>query len=171
MVLLGSVPDPEDEAVLEFMNLDRSMKLAVIEITTSVLIKIVPLIEIVLIILMGRETGRSNLICNHLWSETGVSLVVIFCGGLRYILLDVVSINISACSGTILVRVSTTAVTQLGSTALTRARVKDETGAEDWFFLSKSNDLAKSLSSATSDEKTRVEKLVPTLATTALARD
>nr|GFC20375.1 hypothetical protein [Tanacetum cinerariifolium] len=58
-----------------------------------------------------------------------------------------------------------------GSTALTRAGVEDETGAEDWFFLSKSNALTKSLSSATSDETAGVEELVPTLATTALARD
>nr|GFC41017.1 hypothetical protein [Tanacetum cinerariifolium] len=62
-------------------------------------------------------------------------------------------------------------VTQLGSTALTEAGVGDETGAEDWFFLSKSNALTKSLSLATLDETTGVEELVPTLATTALARD
>nr|GEY97428.1 hypothetical protein [Tanacetum cinerariifolium] len=62
-------------------------------------------------------------------------------------------------------------VTQFGSTALTGAGAKDETGAEDWFFLSKSNALTKSFSSATSDEIAGVEELVPTLATTALARD
>nr|GFA49070.1 hypothetical protein [Tanacetum cinerariifolium] len=59
-----------------------SMKLAfieittLVEITTSVLIEIVPPIEIVLIILMGlngRKTERSNLICNHLRSETATS--------------------------------------------------------------------------------------------------
>nr|GFC32146.1 reverse transcriptase domain-containing protein [Tanacetum cinerariifolium] len=43
---------------------------------------------------------------------------------------------------------------QFGSTALTGAGVEDEAGAraEDWFFLSKSNALTMSLSSATSDE-------------------
>nr|GEW94421.1 hypothetical protein [Tanacetum cinerariifolium] len=110
----GSVPDPEDEAILEFKSLDTisvklanclrhtlrlrnrslvswsliswrlnnlgSMKLALVEIrlveiTTLVLIKIIPPIEVVLIILMGRKTGMSNLICNHLRPETGVSLV------------------------------------------------------------------------------------------------
>nr|GFC52880.1 hypothetical protein [Tanacetum cinerariifolium] len=96
MVLLGSVPDPEDEAALELTNLDSvslvsrsliswrlinlgSMKLALIEIrlveiTTSVLIEIIPPIEIVLIILMGRETGRLNLICNHLSNALTISL-------------------------------------------------------------------------------------------------
>nr|GEX91985.1 reverse transcriptase domain-containing protein [Tanacetum cinerariifolium] len=119
MVLLGSVPDPEDEAVLELTNLDSIL----VEITTSVLIEIVPPIEIILIILMGlnmRKTGRSNLICNHLRSETGVG---------------------------------------------------DVAEAEDWFFLSRSNALTISLSSATSDEIAGVEELVLTLATTALARD
>nr|GFD13820.1 hypothetical protein [Tanacetum cinerariifolium] len=62
-------------------------------------------------------------------------------------------------------------VTQLGSTALTEVGVGDEVEAEDWFFLSKSNALIKSLSSATSDETTGVEELVPALAKTAFARD
>nr|GFC83793.1 hypothetical protein [Tanacetum cinerariifolium] len=44
-------------------------------------------------------------------------------------------------------------------------------GAGDWFFLSKINALTMSLSSATSDEMDGVDELVPTLATTALARD
>nr|GFD00274.1 hypothetical protein [Tanacetum cinerariifolium] len=44
-------------------------------------------------------------------------------------------------------------------------------GAEDWFFLSRSNALTISLSSATSDEMAGVEELAFTLATTALARD
>nr|GEY02766.1 hypothetical protein [Tanacetum cinerariifolium] len=68
----------------------RSMQLALIErrwvrlveISTSVLIKIVSPIKIVLIILMGRKTGRSDLVSNHLGSETGVSLIVI-CGDTR----------------------------------------------------------------------------------------
>nr|GFA70489.1 hypothetical protein [Tanacetum cinerariifolium] len=107
------------------------MELALIEITTLVLIKIVPPIEIVLIYLMGRKTGRSNLICNHQRSKTGVSLV---------------RDNFST-------------------------RVGDETRAEDWFFLSKSNALTISLSSATLDEIAGVEELVLTLETTALARD
>nr|GFB04491.1 hypothetical protein [Tanacetum cinerariifolium] len=48
--------------------------------------------------------------------------------------------------------------------------VVDGVRAGDWFFLSKSNALTMSLSSATSDEMAGVEKLIPTLATTALAR-
>nr|GFA15362.1 hypothetical protein [Tanacetum cinerariifolium] len=113
------------------------MKLALVEITTSVLIEIVPPIEIVLIILMGRKTGRSNLICNHLRSETGVSFVR----------------------------------DNFGSTALTGAGVGDEVKAEDWFFLSRSNALTISLSSATSDEIPGVEELILILAMTTLARD
>nr|GFA77269.1 hypothetical protein [Tanacetum cinerariifolium] len=65
MVLLGSVPDPEDVAVLELINLDSIL----VEITSSILIEIVPPIEIVLIILMGMKTGRSNLIRSHLRSN------------------------------------------------------------------------------------------------------
>nr|GFD57778.1 hypothetical protein [Tanacetum cinerariifolium] len=61
-------------------------------------------------------------------------------------------------------------VTQFGSTALTGAGVEDEAGAKDWFLLSKSNALTKSLSSETSDETAGVEELVLTLATTPLAR-
>nr|GFC53732.1 hypothetical protein [Tanacetum cinerariifolium] len=48
--------------------------------------------------------------------------------------------------------------------------VEDEAGAEDWFFLSRSNALTISLSLATSDEIAGVEELVLTLVTTALAR-
>nr|GEY85225.1 reverse transcriptase domain-containing protein [Tanacetum cinerariifolium] len=54
---------------------------------------------------------------------------------------------------------------------LALTRVVDGVVAEDWFLLSKSNALTMSLSSATSDEITGVDELVPTLATTALARD
>nr|GEY99269.1 hypothetical protein [Tanacetum cinerariifolium] len=147
IVLPGSVPDPEDEAILDFKSLDtisvklanclrhtlrlrnmilvsrsliswrlinlESMKLAMVEIrlveiTTSVLIKIIPPIEIFLIILMERKTERAG--------------------------------------------------------------VEDEAIAEDWFFLSKSNALTISLSSETSDEIAGVEELVLTLARTALAR-
>nr|GEZ32848.1 reverse transcriptase domain-containing protein [Tanacetum cinerariifolium] len=61
-------------------------------------------------------------------------------------------------------------VTQFGSTALTGAGVVDRVGAGDWFFLSKSNALTMSLSSTTSDEMAGVDELVPTFATTALAR-
>nr|GFC59124.1 hypothetical protein [Tanacetum cinerariifolium] len=61
-------------------------------------------------------------------------------------------------------------VTQFGSTDFTGAGVVDGVRVEDWFFLSKSNALTMSLSSATSDEMTEVDELVPTLATTALAR-
>nr|GEU84613.1 glutamyl-tRNA(Gln) amidotransferase subunit A, chloroplastic/mitochondrial [Tanacetum cinerariifolium] len=50
-------------------------------------------------------------------------------------------------------------------------RVVDGVGAGDWFFLSKSNALTMSLSSATSDEMAGVDELVPSLATTALACD
>nr|GFC81935.1 hypothetical protein [Tanacetum cinerariifolium] len=62
-------------------------------------------------------------------------------------------------------------ITQLDSTALTRAGVVDGVGVGDWFFLSKSNAVTMSLSSATSDEMDGVDELVPTLETTALARD
>nr|GFC08590.1 hypothetical protein [Tanacetum cinerariifolium] len=112
----GSVPDPEDEAMLELMNLDiisirlanclrhilllrnwglisrslidlGSMKLALVEsrlveIAPSVLSKIIPSVEIVLIILNRRESGRSDLVYNHLRTETGVSLIIIGCCGL-----------------------------------------------------------------------------------------
>nr|GEV42729.1 Gag-Pol polyprotein [Tanacetum cinerariifolium] len=57
------------------------------------------------------ESGRSNLICNHLRTETGVSLTVIGCCGVRHILLDVVLVNVSAGRGTVLVRMITTAAT------------------------------------------------------------
>nr|GFD12296.1 hypothetical protein [Tanacetum cinerariifolium] len=50
------------------------------------------------------------------------------------------------------------------------AGLVDGVRAEDWFFLSKSNALTMSLSSATSFEMAGVDELVPTLATTALAR-
>nr|GEY28353.1 reverse transcriptase domain-containing protein [Tanacetum cinerariifolium] len=112
----------------------RWVEIRLIEISTSVLIKIVSPIEIVLIILMGRKTKRSDLISNHLRLETGVSLI-------------------------------------FGSTALTGAGVVDRVGAEDWFFLSKSNALTISLSSATSDEMAGVDELILTLATTALDHD
>nr|GFB04066.1 hypothetical protein [Tanacetum cinerariifolium] len=71
---------------------------------------------------------------------------------------------------TILVRVSTTASDIVWLNCFTEAGVEDEAGAENWFFLSKSNALTISLSSATSDEIDGVEELVLTLATTALAR-
>nr|GFB13865.1 hypothetical protein [Tanacetum cinerariifolium] len=130
------------EVELALIEITSLVEIRLVEITTSVLIKIIPPIEIILIILMGRKTGRSNLICNHLRLETGQFWYE---------------------------RVPSQ-VTQLGSTALTRAGVEDEAGAEDWFFLSKSNALTMSLSSATSDETAGVEELVLTLATTALAR-
>nr|GEZ62367.1 hypothetical protein [Tanacetum cinerariifolium] len=60
---------------------------------------------------------------------------------------------------------------KFGSTALTGAGVVDGVRAGDWFFLSKSNALTISLSSATSDEMVGVDELVPTLATTTLAHD
>nr|GFB97083.1 hypothetical protein [Tanacetum cinerariifolium] len=49
--------------------------------------------------------------------------------------------------------------------------VGDGAGAEDWFFLSRSNALTMSLSSATSDEMVGVEEFEFTLETTALAHD
>nr|GFC78428.1 hypothetical protein [Tanacetum cinerariifolium] len=85
------------------------IEVRLVEISTSVLIKVIPPIKIVLIILNGRESGRSNLICNHLRTETGVSLTVIGSCGLRHILLDVVLINVFAGRGTVLVRMITTA--------------------------------------------------------------
>nr|GEV73371.1 hypothetical protein [Tanacetum cinerariifolium] len=65
--------------------------------------------------------------------------------------------------------VTHTLVTQFGSSALIGAGVEDRVGAEYWFFLSSSNALTISLSSATSDEIDGVEELEFTLATTALA--
>nr|GEW16156.1 hypothetical protein [Tanacetum cinerariifolium] len=59
---------------------------------------------------------------------------------------------------------------ELDSTALTGAGVVDGVGVGDWFFLSKGNSLTMSLSSATPDEMAGVDELIPTLATTALAR-
>nr|GFC89729.1 hypothetical protein [Tanacetum cinerariifolium] len=150
MVLPGSVPDPEDKAVLRSLIYLGSMKLALIERRwveirlVEVWIKIVSHIEIVLIILMGRKTRRSDLISNHLRSET---------------------------AGQFWYEWAPPQVTQFGSTALTGAGVEDGVGAGDWFFWSKSNALTISLSSATSDEMAGVDEFVLTLATTALARD
>nr|GFC14023.1 hypothetical protein [Tanacetum cinerariifolium] len=42
-----------------------------VEIAPSVLSKIIPSIEVVMIILNRRESGRSDLVCNHLRTETG----------------------------------------------------------------------------------------------------
>nr|GFC15608.1 hypothetical protein [Tanacetum cinerariifolium] len=92
------------------------------------------------------ESGRSNLICNHLRAEIGVSLTVIGSCGLRHILLDVVLINVYAGHETVLVRMITTA----GNTT-------------------RNNALTISLSSATSAETTGVEGFELTLETTALA--
>nr|GFD42051.1 hypothetical protein [Tanacetum cinerariifolium] len=75
-------------------------------------------------------------------TETGVSLTVIGCCGLRHILMDVVLVNISAGRGTVLVH-------------------------HDYHRRSA---LTISLSSATSAETARVEEFKLTLATTALAR-
>nr|GFB35036.1 hypothetical protein [Tanacetum cinerariifolium] len=50
-------------------------------------------------------------------------------------------------------------VTQFGLTTLTGAGVVDGVEAGDWFFLSKSNALTISLSSATSDEMAEVDEL------------
>nr|GEX50185.1 hypothetical protein [Tanacetum cinerariifolium] len=60
---------------LALIEITTLVEIRLVEITTSVMIEIVPPIEIVLINLMGRKTRRSNLICNHLRSKTGVSLV------------------------------------------------------------------------------------------------
>nr|GEZ97102.1 hypothetical protein [Tanacetum cinerariifolium] len=87
----------------------RWVEIRLVEISSSVLIKIVSPIEIVLVILMGKKTGRSDLVSNHLRLKTGVSLIVICGGCLRHILLNVVSISIFVGSGTILVCVGTTA--------------------------------------------------------------
>nr|GFB94106.1 hypothetical protein [Tanacetum cinerariifolium] len=59
-----------------------SMKLALVEsrlveIAPSVLSKIIPSVGVVLIILNRRESGRSDLVRNHLRMETGVSLIII----------------------------------------------------------------------------------------------
>nr|GFB24645.1 hypothetical protein [Tanacetum cinerariifolium] len=121
----------------------RWVEIRLVEISISVLIKTVSPIENVLIILMGRKSGRLDLISNHLKSETGQFWY----------------------------EWAPPQVTQFGSTALTGAGVVDGVEAGDWFFLSKSNALTISSSSATSDEMAGVDELVPTLATTALARD
>nr|GFB64662.1 hypothetical protein [Tanacetum cinerariifolium] len=122
----------------------RWVEIRLVEISTSVLMKIVSPIEIVLIILMGRKTERSDLVSNHLRSEI---------------------------AGQFWYEWAPPQVTQFGSTALTGAGVVDGVGAGDWFFLSKSNALTISLSLAMSDEMAGVDELVPTFATTALARD
>nr|GEW93276.1 hypothetical protein [Tanacetum cinerariifolium] len=62
--------------------------------------------------LMGRKTGRSDLVSNHLRSETDVSLIRDNFGMRGY----------------------HRKVTQFGSTALTGAGVVDGVGAGDWFF-------------------------------------
>nr|GFC30007.1 hypothetical protein [Tanacetum cinerariifolium] len=134
------------------LDLPRSIKLALIErrwveirlVEISTSVKIVSPIKIVLIILMGRKTGRSDLVSNHLRSKT---------------------------AGQFWYAWAPPQVTQFGSTALTGAGVVEGVGDGDWFFLSKSNALTMSLSSATSNEMAGVNELVPTLATTALARD
>nr|GFA86828.1 hypothetical protein [Tanacetum cinerariifolium] len=121
----------------------RWVEIRLVEISTSVLIKIVSPIKIVLIILIGRKIGRSDLVSNHLRSET---------------------------AGQFWYAWAPPQVTQFGSTAFTGAGVVDGVEAGDWFFLSKSNALTMSLSSATSNEMDGVDELIPTLATTALAR-
>nr|GFB20575.1 hypothetical protein [Tanacetum cinerariifolium] len=147
----------------------RCVEIRLVEISTSVLIKIISPIKIVLIILMGRKIRRSDLVSNHLRSETGVSLIVIFGSCLRHILLNVVSISIFVGSGTILVCVGTTASYTVWLYCFDWSR----SGRWSWSWglvLFKSNALTMSLSSATSDEMAGVDELVPTLATTALAR-
>nr|GFB67287.1 hypothetical protein [Tanacetum cinerariifolium] len=159
----------------------RSIKLALIkrrwdeirlvEISSSVLIKMISPIKIVLIILMGRKTGRLDLVSNHLGSETGVSLIIICCGCLRHIFLNVVSISIFVSSGTILVCVGTTASYIVWLDCFDWSRSGRRSWSWGLVFLIQNNALTMSLSSATSDEMTGVDELVPTLATTALARN
>nr|GEY25587.1 reverse transcriptase domain-containing protein [Tanacetum cinerariifolium] len=71
---------------------------SLIEIVTPILIwnetvLIVPLN--ILVVGHGRKTMRSNLIRHHLRTITGISLVVINCGGLRYIFLNIVTVNVA----------------------------------------------------------------------------
>nr|GEW03961.1 hypothetical protein [Tanacetum cinerariifolium] len=54
---------------LALIEVATLVEIRLVEVTTSVLIEIVPPIEVVLIILMGRKTGGLNLICNHLRSN------------------------------------------------------------------------------------------------------
>nr|GEW41296.1 hypothetical protein [Tanacetum cinerariifolium] len=70
--------------ILAGMEVEGSMKLALVEIrlveiTPLVLSKIIPPIEVVLIILNRRESRRSDLVSNYLRMETGVSFVIIGC--------------------------------------------------------------------------------------------
>nr|GFC82305.1 hypothetical protein [Tanacetum cinerariifolium] len=78
-VLPGSVPDPEDEAMLELMNLDIiSVRLAnwfCTELDKPELDKLE--VDYPGVYEVRRESGKSDLICNHLRAETGVSLVII----------------------------------------------------------------------------------------------
>nr|GFB65824.1 hypothetical protein [Tanacetum cinerariifolium] len=104
---------------------------------------------------MGSETGVSDWVTGGSVPDSKDEAM------LELMNLDIISVRLANC-GTVLVR---------DSTALTGAGVGDVAGAEDWFFLSRSNALTMSLSSATSDEMAGVEELKFTLATTSLARD
>nr|GFB56323.1 hypothetical protein [Tanacetum cinerariifolium] len=154
----------------------------------------------ILVVGYGRKIRRSNLIRHHLRTITGISLVVVNSRGLRYIFLNVVTINVAIDGWTISVRMITTAsnttlldffhgskrliffqdvmllpylsIQQHQSLIPLELEEREPVvGAGAWFFLSRSNALTISFSSATSDEIVGVEELVLTLATTALLRD
>ncbi|GJV51112.1 hypothetical protein Tco_1446853 [Tanacetum coccineum] len=67
-------------------------------------LRVVPTILIVglVVVLHGRETGRSNLVCHRWRTVTGISLVEICCGSLRDVFLDIVTINVAIGGWTIL---------------------------------------------------------------------
>ncbi|GJR95132.1 hypothetical protein Tco_0267306 [Tanacetum coccineum] len=91
-----------------------------VKIVPPILVEIDPPILVVLMVLHRRKTGRSNLVCEHLRSVTGIPLVVVNCGGfVEHVFLDIVTINVALVAGPILVRMTNPEVTQLGSYAFT----------------------------------------------------
>ncbi|GJU92715.1 hypothetical protein Tco_1317471 [Tanacetum coccineum] len=154
MVLLGREPEPEVEAVLLFTNLIHlvldELELGMVELEKS------------------EKTVRSNLVSKP--SEVRNKrhpLVVVNCGGFTRCHTQILSTN-SHWAGQDSGIESIYPPPQVSTTFSTATHTH---GAGVWFFLSRSNALTISLTSATSDETAGVEELVLTLATMALLRD
>ncbi|GJR64590.1 hypothetical protein Tco_0010655 [Tanacetum coccineum] len=87
-----------------------SLDLTLVIAIPTVLV-LVPTILIVglAVVLHGRKTGWSDLVCHRWRTVTGISLVEICCGSLRDVFLDIVTINVAIGGWTILVRMTTPA--------------------------------------------------------------
>ncbi|GKF89707.1 hypothetical protein Tco_0263670 [Tanacetum coccineum] len=126
------------------MNLGSLDLILVVAISTVLVLVLVSTILIVglAVVLHGRKTGWSDLVCHRWRAVTGISLVEICCGCLRDVFLDVIwAIVAIAGAGT-------------GDVCLSRSRA-----------------LTISFNSATSGDTPEVEELVLTLATTALLQE